>query len=127
MNRRGLLGAVLAASAAPAFVKAGILMPLWVPKLDWLDATVWFDDDLRGWLPAESTGVKVASLLPCRRGVNNYSGVLDWAPLRRLEREMRARKHNKSFFVVRADWYVDPNDEVWDGVMPEFRSAYATR
>lgn len=32
IDRRGFLGAILAAAAAPAFVKAGTLMPLWVPK-----------------------------------------------------------------------------------------------
>jgi hypothetical protein len=40
MNRRGLLGAILAAAAAPAFVKAGTLMPIYVPKL---------------WTPADDT------------------------------------------------------------------------
>lgn len=32
MNRRGFLGAMLAAAAAPAIVKAESLMPIWVPK-----------------------------------------------------------------------------------------------
>lgn len=32
MNRRGFLGAMLAAAVAPAFVKAESLMPLWVPS-----------------------------------------------------------------------------------------------
>lgn len=33
MNRRGFLGAILAAGAAPAVVKASSLMPIYVPKL----------------------------------------------------------------------------------------------
>ena len=32
MQRRGFMAAILAAGAAPAFVKAGTLMPLWVPN-----------------------------------------------------------------------------------------------
>lgn len=32
MNRRGFLGAIIAGAVAPAFVKAGNIMPLWVPK-----------------------------------------------------------------------------------------------
>lgn len=31
MNRRGFLGAILAAAAAPAVVRAGVLMPIYVP------------------------------------------------------------------------------------------------
>lgn len=34
MNRRGFLGAMLAAGAAPAIVRASSLMPLWVPRVN---------------------------------------------------------------------------------------------
>ena len=36
MNRRGFLTSCLAASTAPAFVKADSLMSLWVPKPMWV-------------------------------------------------------------------------------------------
>ena len=38
MNRRGLLGAILAAATAPAFASAGSLMPIWTPQ-----HTLWAD------------------------------------------------------------------------------------
>lgn len=36
MNRRGFLGAILAASMAPAIARSGVLMPIYVPKPDLL-------------------------------------------------------------------------------------------
>jgi hypothetical protein len=41
LSRRGFLGAMLAAAAAPAFVKASSLMPIYVPKQEVL--TLWGD------------------------------------------------------------------------------------
>lgn len=40
-TRRGFLGAILAAAAAPAIIKAGSLMPIYVPKPEIL--TLWGD------------------------------------------------------------------------------------
>lgn len=42
MNRRGFLGALLAAAAAPAIVRAGSLMPVYVPRPSGL-LTLWGD------------------------------------------------------------------------------------
>jgi hypothetical protein len=40
MNRRGFLGAILTAAAAPAIVRAGSLMPIWLPQQGLIVATI---------------------------------------------------------------------------------------
>ena len=37
LSRRGFMGAMLAAAAAPAIVRFGSLMPIYVPSPDWRD------------------------------------------------------------------------------------------
>jgi hypothetical protein len=71
MNRRGLLGAILAAAAAPAFVKAGTLMPIYVPKL-WTPAD--YTDLLQGMLdrgePIVGGAYRISRTLVLRDGAN---------------------------------------------------------
>jgi hypothetical protein len=41
MDRRGFLRGVLAAGMAPAIVRAGSIMPIWVPKDDLIRIPAW--------------------------------------------------------------------------------------
>ncbi len=57
MNRRGFLGAMLAAGAAPAIVKASSLMPIWTPKL---------------WTPTEFGPMTATEVLATHQRMYNY-------------------------------------------------------
>lgn len=74
MNRRGLLGAVLAASVAPAFVKAGVLMPLWVPQLEWFDILVFVEGNDFPYGKLDSAGREGRMLADREAGVVIPSG-----------------------------------------------------
>jgi hypothetical protein len=85
MNRRGFLAGILAACAAPAIAKAGVLMPvrkIWTPPTeivfpiapqngDWVLAFEGVDGDLRP-LPIE--------MELCDRGLRNTNTMV-WSPL----------------------------------------------
>jgi hypothetical protein len=45
MNRRGFLGAILAAAVAPAIVRSTSIMPLWLPR----DPATWVDAEAGQW------------------------------------------------------------------------------
>lgn len=68
MNRRGFLSAALAAAAAPAFVRASSLSPIWVPKwhdkilLPWQSAVAWVVFDGKGRIQDRSTNAVSVTL-----------------------------------------------------------------
>lgn len=47
LSRRGFLGTVLALGAAPAIVRAGSLMPLWVQRHEWLVTPLWRPSEIK--------------------------------------------------------------------------------
>ena len=68
MNRRGFLSGCIAASTAPAFVKADNLMGLWIPK----EPTYTFKETHRNGEVIVHRGVKVRTLKISSDGVFTY-------------------------------------------------------
>lgn len=114
MNRRGFLGAILASMAAPAIVRAGVLMPIkpvdgyFVGGIFVPDQKISLEVGNEHWIGADNYGNPIIEYSPVALGGNemwNFGrDVTDWVN-REIKRPIA--KGSRKVIRIPPDGYVD--------------------